>query len=155
MAIDLLLSCGCAFLAKPTIQARGPWSPISNGKIAAAAGETIRVGDLVVYSTSTDTWSKLGTGASLTNASRIGLVVDLKDTANNETYGEKAIDSAFNGAKIVSTGGPHIKCSDAYLWNGSARVAYAPETHTLLNDKVTVIPYNDIDGTQVYWFTFQ
>ena len=148
MAISLIRNCDCSSVAvlSPTYDGQVPNR--ATGVLSVDSGITITPGCWVKQDASTGKWSKINAGDTLTTASIIGVVEELKDYSNGAIYAEANVTSTeFNHAIIWVSGGGNILCAETKLYDTSAWVAFVPATHTSLAGQLTIFYYTSPDGT--------
>jgi hypothetical protein len=156
--VDIQGYCGCAYVAINSIERKG-LDPLGvPGKLIVESGITIQVNQWVKYNTSSNGWEIIETGDTIGATDKVGVVFRLKDAlTDGKEYNAVSVSTeAFESAIIwtAGSGSTHIKAGDTYIWNGSALVAFAPETHTSLAGRLELVPYAGING-EVYYFTFK
>ena len=157
MSVDLLIECACSSLALNELITKGCNRPTQTfGKLGIDTGATVQIGDWVKYDTSTNTWLRVATSDDLANYI-VGVVSCIKNGETGEVLNSVSVDTtAFFGAILWTSGGDPIKASCTYVYNSGTRTAFAPETHTSLASKVSLIPFTGHDGsTETYYFTLK
>ncbi len=155
MALETSYSCELSATAINNIRVKGCLPETINGILNTETDITIQVGDWVQYNTTDDKWEIVETDDDV-SAAQVGVVHGLKSYPSGQTHNEVNVGTAdFSYAQIWITKGDAILAADTKLWNGSERVAFAPETHTSLAGKVVLLPFVSNDGsTETYYFSF-
>ena len=155
--VDILNYCGCSYLVIPSITRKGEDPLGVPAKLKQDTGITLKVGQWVKYNTTSNAWEKILTTDTLADTDIVGVIFRLKSVTDGKEYGAVSVDTAAFETAVVWTagqGGLHIKASDTKLFNGSAWVDFAPETHTSLAACVELVPYTGLNG-ETYYFTFK
>ena len=148
MATNWLIDCACAFTAitYPDIIGTQPQRIV--GQLLNEASTTLKVGDWVQYNTTSNGWEKIETGDTISTASQIGVIAELEHYRTGQIYGTVDVSSvAFLNAQIWTNGGGQIPCGHTYLYNGTTRTAFDPETHTSLAARLRIHNSTGLDGT--------
>jgi len=155
--VDILSSCNCSYLAKPSLTFEGNEPSITAGKLGIDSGVTDLPIGAWVYFDGTD-WKRVDTTTSLTSVEAVGVIRDLKHFQNGSTYVSVDVSTiAFLNALIWTDGGGKVDSSTTKIWDTDEYVSFAPLTHTGLASKLAgIFPVSLPDGSgTVHYFTFK